>query len=47
MDVNEELKCLRKFTKRNRGGGRGCSGWEGVRFGGVRVDLNEKLKFFL
>ena len=32
VDVNEELKFLRKFTKKNRGGGgagRGCSGWGG------------------
>ena len=28
MDVNEELKFLRKFTnKTNQGGGGGCSGW--------------------
>ena len=36
MDVNEELKFLRKFTKNFRGGG---VGW------GVRVDVNEELKF--
>ena len=51
VDVNEELKFLRKFTKKKLdgggvggGGGRGvlvggCSGW------GVRVDVNEELKF--
>ena len=43
VDVNEELKFLRKFTK-NREGGRGCSGW-GVFGLGVRVDVNEELKF--
>ena len=36
MDVNEELKFLGKFkTKKNWGGGGG----------GVRVDVNEELKF--
>ena len=42
MGVNEELKFLRKITKKIRGvggGGRGCSGW------GVRVHVNEELKF--
>ena len=46
VDVNEELKFLRKF-KKNRGGGEGgvfgfggCSGW------GVRVGVNEELKCF-
>ena len=48
MDVNEELKFLRKFAKKNRGGGevggvRVRSG--GDRVGGVRVDMNEELKF--
>ena len=35
MDVNEELKFLRKFKKKNRGGGRAGEG--GVRCGGSRV----------
>ena len=50
VDVNEELKFLRKFTKKNLGGGgaRGCSG-RGVLGlggwgGGVWVDVNEELK---
>ena len=46
MDVNEELKFLRKFTKKNREGwGRGGGGfglWGG---GGVRVDMDEQVKF--
>ena len=37
MDVNEELKFLSKFKKKNGGGG----GW----VGGFRVDVNEELKF--
>ena len=37
MDVNDELKFLRKFTKKIRGGG-------GVRVGGVKVDVNKELK---
>ena len=45
MDVNEELKFLGKFTKKNRGGG--GSVVEGVRWGvglvGVRVDVNAML----
>ena len=46
MDVNEELKFLEKLTKKKLGGGSG----EGVRWGvglveGVRVDVNEELKF--
>ena len=39
MDVNEELKFLRKFKKKIRGGG------VGGRVRGVRVDVNEELKF--
>ena len=42
VDVNGELKFLGKFTKKNRGGGRGVRLGGG---GGVRVDLNEELKF--
>ena len=38
MDVNEELKFLRKLKKKKWGGVRG-GGW------GVRVDVNEELKF--
>ena len=47
MDENGELKFLEKFTKKFRGGG----GREGGQVGegrvgwGVRVDVNEKLKF--
>ena len=40
MDVNEELKFLRKFKINFFLGGGG-----GVRVGGVRVDVNEELKF--
>ena len=37
VDVNKELKFLRKFTKQNwGGGGRGCSGWRVFGLGGVR-----------
>ena len=42
MDVIEELKFLGKFTQKNSGG----SVWGGgVRVRGVRVDVNEELKF--
>ena len=40
MDVDEELKFLVKIQKKNGGGG-----GPGVGLGGVRVDLNEELKF--
>ena len=41
MDVTEELKFLRKFTKKqNRGGGGGGGGEIGFGGGGVRVDVN-------
>ena len=42
MDVNEELKFLVKIQRKKNwgGGGSGGSGW-----GGVRVDVNEELKF--
>ena len=49
MDVNEELKFLRKFKKKKNwgGGGSGGSGKGGVGLwgGGVRVDVNEEVKF--
>ena len=41
MDVNEELKFLRKFKKKIWGGGGRGRG----RVWGVRVDVNEELKF--
>ena len=41
MDVNEELKFLGKFTKKNSGGG-GSGGGLGC-WGGVRVDVNAML----
>ena len=40
MDVNEELKFLGKFKKKIGGGG------GEVGLGGVRMDVNEELKFF-
>ena len=40
MDVNEELKFLRKFKKKIEGVGLGA-----VRVGEVRLDVKEKLKF--
>ena len=51
MDVNEELKFLGKLKKKNWGGGVGGSGGRGSRgrgrlgTWGVRVDVNEELKF--
>ena len=55
MDVNEELKFLGKFKKKNfgggdqggwvEGGGGGGSGRGEGRVWGVRVDVNEELKF--
>ena len=45
VDVNEELKFLRKFTQKNRGGGSGVSSWGCSGWGGGRVDVNEELKF--
>ena len=48
MDVNRDLKFLGKFTQiKIRGGGGlggGSGGWVGL-VGGVRVDVNEELKF--
>ena len=50
VDVNEELKFLRKFTKKKNSGGGGGGGGEGVMWGGgvglvggVRVDVNAML----
>ena len=52
MDVNEELKFLLKIQKKKFGGGVRGSDWggsggrgEGSGWGGVRVDVNEELKF--
>ena len=45
VDVNEELKFLRKFTKKKKLGGGGVFGMVGVRVGGIWVDVNEELKF--
>ena len=46
MDVNEDLKFLGKFKKKNWGGGvRGGGGGGGGSGWGVRVDVNEELKF--
>ena len=42
MDVNEESKFLGKSKKKLGGGGGGSGGRVG---GGVRVDVNEELKF--
>ena len=39
MDGNGEVKLVRKFKKKFRGGGGGGSGW-----GGVRVDVNGEVK---
>ena len=44
MDVNEELKFLRKFKNKIGGQGVGEIGLGG-RVRGVRVDVNEELKF--
>ena len=41
MDVNEELKFLRKFKKKKLGGG---VDWGGSVWG-VRVDVNREVKF--
>ena len=43
MDVNEELKFLGKFTKKNSGGGGGGGQVGGLVGGGVRVDVNAML----
>ena len=45
VDVNEELKFLGKFKKKNWGGGSGGSGGRVGGGGGVRMDVNEELKF--
>ena len=44
VDVIEELKFLGKFKKKIGEGGGGVSGG-GSAGGGIRVDVNEKLKF--
>ena len=46
VDVNEELKFLRKFKKKNGGGWVGGVGLGGSGWWGVRVDENDELKFF-
>ena len=43
VDVNEELKFLGKFTKKNRGRGREGGSVGGRVGGGVRVDVNAML----
>ena len=43
MDVIEELKFLGKFKKKIRGGWVGGGG--GLGWWGVKVDVNEELKF--
>ena len=47
MDVIEELKFFGKFTQKKIGGGSGGfeSGGGAVGLLGVRVDVNEELKF--
>ena len=45
MDVIEELKFLGKFTKKKSGGGGGGGGEGSGWCGGIRVDVNEELKF--
>ena len=44
MDVNQELKFFEKFKKKNGGGG-GEDGSMGGPVWGVRMDVNEELKF--
>ena len=44
MDVNQELKFFEKFKKK-WGGGR-VGPWGGGLGWGVRMDVNEELKFF-
>ena len=43
--MNEELKFLGKFKKKKLGGGGGGGGGGGRVGGGVRMDVNEELKF--
>ena len=43
MDVIQELEFWGKLTKKKNQGGGGR--FKGVRVGGVRVDVNEELKF--
>ena len=44
MDVNEELEVFVKIQKKKLGGGGGVMGGGGSGWG-VRVDVNEELKF--
>ena len=44
MDVNQELKFFGKFKKKNWGGGGRVGPWGGPGWG-VRMDVNEELKF--
>ena len=47
MDVNEELKFMGKLKKNTKIGGGGVrGGGGGGAGGGIRMDVNEKLKFF-
>ena len=46
MDVNEEMKFFVKIKKKKKLGGGGRGGeWVGGSGWGVRVDVNEELKF--
>ena len=45
MDVNEELNFFVKIQKKIWGGGGWGRGGEGFGLGGVRMDVNEELKF--
>ena len=45
VDMIEEFKFWGKFTKKKLGGGRGGWVWGGRVGGGVRVNVNEELKF--
>ena len=45
MDVNQELKFFGKFKKKKLGGGGGEGGSMGGPGWGVRMDVNEEMKF--
>ena len=45
MDVNEEIEVFVKIQKKKIWGGGSGGRWGGVGLGGVRVDVNEELKF--